>query len=276
MEKVSEKTMKTIGDEPGFIMFRTEGQRQKPLHYASLQSAFRNNEGVTRFEEVADSYTPAPNDPLLEEALIEVLPAFVGLVQSFGLKAPVIVLANLRDKGHVARFVDGTESDSPVFLLDPEPTLNLTGYQLQEFVVQSLKHELGHAYLRTLGVEYEEEGEEGVVEEFALTGERPLLEAWAYARSCDSPHMKGLTAISTGICPGCQECADTHADGDVEKLQRLWETGRLADEASFSWSACECCGSHLGGDRTVAHAVDSKNETIHMDGFCMDCVFYIA
>jgi hypothetical protein len=88
-------------------------------------------------------------------------------------------------------------------------------------------------------------------------------------------NMKGLTAISTGICPGCQECADTHADGDVEKLQRLWETG-LADEASFSHSACECCGSHLGGDRAVAHALDSKNEIIHMDGFCMDCVFYFA
>ena len=183
-------------DEPG-SMKESFLQANDLQHFIMFQSAVRNNEGVTRFEEVSDTYTPAPNDPLLEEALMEVLPAFVEYVQTFGLKAPVIVLANLRDKGDVARFVDGTESDNPVFLLDPEPTLNLTGYRLREFVVQSLKHELGHAYLRTLGVEYEED-EEGVVEEFALTGERHLLEAWAY----DVASTSGYRAIVEELCEG--------------------------------------------------------------------------
>ena len=145
-------------DEPGFIVFHPRGQRQY------------------QFEEVMWDYEPAEGDDLLEEVLIEVLPGVATEARKLGLRAPFVVLADLSDRSHLARFVDGTESEGPVFLLDPAPTLEFS--LPRSFVEDSLYHELGHAYLRVRGVEYEDEEEE-VVEEFALTRKRSLLNDYA-------------------------------------------------------------------------------------------------
>ena len=128
------------------------------------------------FEEVMWDYDSAEPDPLLEEALLNILPSFAKYARKFGLKAPIVALADLSGDGHLARLVDGTESRSPVFLIDPVPTKRF--HDPTQFVYHSLAHELGHAYLRTLGVEYEGE-EEDVVEEFALTGKRSVLDDYA-------------------------------------------------------------------------------------------------
>ena len=46
-----------------------------------------------------------------------------------------------------------------------------------------------------------------------------------------------------------------------------------AEEASFSWSACDCCGSTLGGDRHPAHGWLDK-QLVHLS-VCNDCLYYI-
>jgi len=45
-------------------------------------------------------------------------------------------------------------------------------------------------------------------------------------------------------------------------------------EAFFSWSACEACGSTLGGDRYAAHGCIDGN-VVHFH-ICTDCLFYHA
>lgn len=112
--------------------------------------------------------------------------------------------------------------------------------------------------------------------------------------------LKGLHAVSTGACPGCEDCGLTdsqcsHCDGegiDVEQpddgtqdrpCPKCGGTGiieptehdrELADEPHFSWHACECCGSTLGGDRHPAHGLDANGDLIHFE-VCTDCLYYL-
>ena len=79
--------------------------------------------------------------------------------------------------------------------------------------------------------------------------------------------LRGLEFVSTGACPGCGECglSDDCTDHDRE----------IAGEPHFSWSACECCGSGLGGDRYQAHGRDSNGDLVHFE-VCVDCLYYIT
>lgn len=127
-------------------------------------------------------------------------------------------------------------------------------------------------------------------------------------------NLKGLTAVSTGICPGCSECksdfpdyvvdilaiedtapgfpdhiwsypatsqafeteeeAETASDKDFEND---WSSGRLwIDEPSFSWSGCQICDSALGGDFECWHGIDKNGEILHFTRACVDCVVYLA
>ena len=74
----------------------------------------------------------------------------------------------------------------------------------------------------------------------------------AFTKAVDR-ELSGMTNESAGICPGCPE----------------------EDEGFFSWSACEVCGSTLGGNRYPAHALDANGEIVHFDA-CVDCYTYIA
>ena len=47
------------------------------------------------------------------------------------------------------------------------------------------------------------------------------------------------------------------------------------EESHFSWSACDSCGSRLGGDRLAAHAVDKESNVYHYD-ICPDCAMFHA
>jgi len=86
-------------------------------------------------------------------------------------------------------------------------------------------------------------------------------------------YLDGLEAVSSGPCPGCAECAVEGAEEETE------EWYGLAGEPYFSWSPCECCGSHLGGDRHPAHGLIKggklDGKLVHMD-VCTDCLFYLA
>jgi len=88
-------------------------------------------------------------------------------------------------------------------------------------------------------------------------------------------NLKGLEAVSSGICPGCQECADTWTDGDLEHLKDEWPTGGFCDEGSFSKQGCSVCGNPLGNTLFAWHAI-LDGEIVHFDDMCPDCVMYLA
>lgn len=88
--------------------------------------------------------------------------------------------------------------------------------------------------------------------------------------------LKGLNAASTGVCPGCEDCASNH-DMTLADFNAAYDACKISHhEASFSWSACEVCGSTLGGDRYAWHAITSDGELLHRDNACTDCVLYLG
>ena len=110
--------------------------------------------------------------------------------------------------------------------------------------------------------------------------------------------LKGLEAVSTGLCGGCMECASASGftrgfdeDGQehltehiLEAFEQAVRSGKAHDEGSFSWSECGICGNRLGGNRYVWHAVSIRpggadgavRELLHFDDACTDCVVYLA
>lgn len=123
------------------------------------------------------------------------------------------------------------------------------------------------------------------------------MNAQQYKRYQDSVayHLKDLNAVSTGACLECEDCGlglktCPHCDG--EKIDIEQEEGACpncsgsgyiapsldeftsANESSFSWHACEACGSTLGGDRHPAHGVDKDGAILHLS-VCTDCLYYL-
>jgi hypothetical protein len=116
----------------------------------------------------------------------------------------------------------------------------------------------------------------------------------------------GLTAVSTGPCPGCKQCRDEYGitvpcecqnlpdcegepdpfcddcDGHGDRQPTMaefseqWSNGKIVEEGGFSWDGCDICGSSLGGTMEPWHGVDSSNKIIHGDCACVDCVVYLA
>ena len=98
---------------------------------------------------------------------------------------------------------------------------------------------------------------------------------------------KGLDALSTGNYPreACETCKGEDADGETcDSCNGRGTTCACTscedageDEGSFSWRACETCGSSLGGDRYAAHALimGADKALVHLD-VCTDCLFFIA
>ena len=90
---------------------------------------------------------------------------------------------------------------------------------------------------------------------------------------------RNLEAVSTGLCPGCADCANTWGfDPDSEESMIDFENqimaGELCDEGSFSWSPCDNCSERLGGDSHVAHGLDSAGEIVHFR-VCTRCLMLI-
>lgn len=49
------------------------------------------------------------------------------------------------------------------------------------------------------------------------------------------------------------------------------------DDGGFSWTACDSCGSNLGGDRQPATAINHETkETVEELGVCVDCCLFHA
>lgn len=79
--------------------------------------------------------------------------------------------------------------------------------------------------------------------------------------------LDGVEAVSSGACPGCEEC-------DLSEIDDMnCEEYELAGEPHFSWRECELCNRPLGGDRYPAHGI-IDGEIVHFD-VCTDCYYYI-
>jgi hypothetical protein len=118
-------------------------------------------------------------------------------------------------------------------------------------------------------------------------------------------NTEGLTFVSTGVCPGCEQCRDEldiktpcecggesnwpegefycdDCDGKGERsltmaeFEEQWHNGEICDESGFSWQGCDLCGSSLGGNMSVWHAIDKDGNIIHGEHACVDCVVYLA
>ena len=85
----------------------------------------------------------------------------------------------------------------------------------------------------------------------------------AYIQAVES-ELDGLEYVSVGHIPHdtCSECPEEQNEN-------------VGDEGFFSWSACDCCRSSLGGIRYAAHGKDSEGNPVHTD-VCSDCLVYIA
>lgn len=119
---------------------------------------------------------------------------------------------------------------------------------------------------------------------------QPLPPDSAYVQAV-TRGLEGLQAVSTGVCPGCSTCAHEHdysddnddPDRTLAAFDEAWRSGKVDSEASFSWSPCDICGSSLGGDREIWHAImgqpgeDLKGRSIeHLNSCCTDCVMFLA
>ena len=119
-------------------------------------------------------------------------------------------------------------------------------------------------------------------------------------------YTKGLTAVSTGVCPGCEQCRDEYGvkvrcecqdapenegepnpdcddcDGHGKRPPTMAEfdeqcsNGSAFSEGSFSWRGCGICGSTLGGTVEPWHYLNEHGEIVHCDDACVDCVCYLA
>lgn len=86
----------------------------------------------------------------------------------------------------------------------------------------------------------------------------------AYVAAFESG-CKGLSAMSSGACPGCDDCGLAL---DCSEHDR-----ELAGEGSFSWARCEICRRAEGGTREPIHAIlDGK--LVHLSA-CVDCVYFL-
>lgn len=123
-------------------------------------------------------------------------------------------------------------------------------------------------------------------------------------------NLNGLEALSSGVCPACDECRSNYGDYRVSEIYsedsegHIWWTfkasedesygseeeaeeaskeafdedcrnGAIENEAGFSRSPCDACGSSIAGNREVYHYW--HNGKLHHDfGLCVDCVQYLA
>lgn len=78
--------------------------------------------------------------------------------------------------------------------------------------------------------------------------------------------LRGVEYFSVGTAHQCGECNPDGLDENADLS--------VYDEGSFSWRACESCGSLLGGDRHAAHGFIS-GELVHLN-VCADCLCYHA
>lgn len=85
-----------------------------------------------------------------------------------------------------------------------------------------------------------------------------------------------LNFVSSGLCPNCQECANTFGYDNIDQYNQAVECGNLFDESSFSWSPCDDCNTNLGGNSYIAHGIDKNDGSLIHLTICTDCLLEMA
>lgn len=93
-----------------------------------------------------------------------------------------------------------------------------------------------------------------------------------YAQAVED-NLGDLEHVSTGVCPACPDCQRDHGM-EPRAFYAACENGDMADAPHFSWHHCQACGTSLGGDRHVAHGIDTNGDLNHFD-VCEDCLQYL-
>jgi len=86
---------------------------------------------------------------------------------------------------------------------------------------------------------------------------------------------EGIANLSPGciVCPICGE--DLHSSGVCdEACPGCGEDMEVINEPDFSWTACDCCGSSPGGDRSTASGYHPASGECFEYSVCQDCVYY--
>lgn len=82
---------------------------------------------------------------------------------------------------------------------------------------------------------------------------------------------EGIENLTSGHIR-CPECDTEWDDGD--KCPNGHGNRELWDEPYFSWRHCDCCGTHLGGNREHATGYNRSLDEIREYSVCEDCVYY--
>lgn len=89
-------------------------------------------------------------------------------------------------------------------------------------------------------------------------------------------NLRGMSGVSSGLCPGCEQCREDHGIPTMEEFREQWSRGLVSSEPHFSHEPCGVCGSPLGGSREVWHWIDDSGTIHHETDMCSDCVCYLA
>lgn len=81
---------------------------------------------------------------------------------------------------------------------------------------------------------------------------------------------EGYRYLDVHPAAGCRGCFWWAGDPEHPTPDEM----ACVSEGSFSWAACDTCGTTLGGTRSPAHAV-ADGVLVHLD-VCTDCYCYIA
>lgn len=94
----------------------------------------------------------------------------------------------------------------------------------------------------------------------------------AVARFWDA---EGIENLSTGHIH-CPDCGEETRDAWLETgtCPECGQSRECADEPYFTWSACECCGRSLGGNREHATGYHRRHNDIREYEICTDCAYY--
>ncbi len=97
--------------------------------------------------------------------------------------------------------------------------------------------------------------------------------AWYEEAVKDFFVTEGITNLSTGLC----HCPDCMVELDCQECPKCGkDAGEFPNEPFFSWSPCECCKTHMGGNREYATGYNDITKKVYNYTICEDCVVYTA
>ena len=91
------------------------------------------------------------------------------------------------------------------------------------------------------------------------------------AAVADFFQREGLANLSTGHYQ-CPECKVEFDDAGI--CPKCKADRECMNEPYFSWQPCDCCGSHLGGDREFATGYNPTTTEVQEYSICSDCAYY--